>query len=120
MKQLKHWQDPVNGLLGAWLILSPWIMGFSASTTATANMVIVGIALGAASLGAILAPRVWEEWVEAALGAWLVVSPWALKFGAQIDAMYVAVGTGIVVLVLALWTLASDKALSHLWDRAAH
>jgi hypothetical protein len=23
MKRVKHWQDPVNALLGAWLILSP-------------------------------------------------------------------------------------------------
>src|SRR5882724_11628663 len=28
MKQMKHWQDPVNAVLGAWLILSPWVLGF--------------------------------------------------------------------------------------------
>ena len=67
MKHIKHWQDPVNGVLGVWLVLSPWIARFSGDTTATANMVIVGGALVAASLGAMLAPRVWEEWVEAAL-----------------------------------------------------
>ena len=111
MKQFKHWQDPVNGLLGIWLVLSPWLLRYDANTTATANMVVVGLALFAASVGAILAPRAWEEWVEAALGAWLIVSPWALKFGGLPDAMYTAVGTGVVVLVLALWTLASDKAL---------
>ena len=120
MKHIKHWQDPVNGVLGVWLVLSPWIARFSGDTTATANMVIVGGALVAASLGAMLAPRVWEEWVEAALGAWLIVSPWALKFGGQIDAMYVAVGTGIVALVLALWTLATDKTIGHPSDRTAH
>ncbi|HWP13727.1 MAG TPA: SPW repeat protein, partial [Ramlibacter sp.] len=25
MKQMKHWQDPVNAVVGLWLILSPWI-----------------------------------------------------------------------------------------------
>lgn len=76
-------------------------------------MVVVGLALVAVSLGVMLAPRAWEEWVEAALGAWLIVSAWALKFGGQLDAMSVAVATGIVVLVLALWTLATDKTLGH-------
>ena len=30
MKQVKHWQDPVNAAAGAWLIVSPWVLGFSA------------------------------------------------------------------------------------------
>jgi hypothetical protein len=29
MKQVKHWQDPVNAVLGVWLIVSPWVLGFS-------------------------------------------------------------------------------------------
>lgn len=120
MKELKHWQDPVNGLLAVWLVISPWVWGFSGDITATANMVVVGVALGAASLGAMLAPRIWEEWVEAGLGAWLMASPWALKYSAMVDAMYVAIVVGLAVLVLALWTLANEKAFEGLTDRHAH
>ena len=29
LKQLKHWQDPINALLGIWLVLSPWAVGYS-------------------------------------------------------------------------------------------
>ena len=120
MFQLKHWQDPVNGALGAWLLLSPWILGYNGEAAAMPNAVIVGIALVAAALGAMLLPRAWEEWTEAALGLWLMASPWVLRFNGNADAMLTAVITGLVVLVLAAWTLLTDEEYSRWWHRAAH
>ena len=109
MKQLKHWQDPINALLGAWMALSPWAAGYVANTPATYSAVIVGVLLIAASLGAIFVPKAWEEWTEAVLGLWMIVSPWVLAFSADMQARNIAVITGIVVAMLALWTLATDK-----------
>src|SRR5512146_162641 len=109
MKQMKHWQDPVNALVGVWLILSPWALGFQSDLNPMANAVIVGLLLIAAALGAIFVPRAWEEWTETALGAWLVVSPWVLGFSALRTPMVSAVASGVVVMVLALWVLATDK-----------
>ena len=109
MKQLKHWQDAVNAVLGVWLAVSPWALGHAADIVPTANAVIVGLALLAAALGAILVPRAWEEWTEAVLGLWLLVSPWLLGFSANVEARYAAVATGIVIAALAIWTLATDK-----------
>lgn len=121
MKQLKHWQDPVNGVLGAWLVLSPWVLGFPGDTMAMSNAVIVGAALVATALGAILVPRAWEEWTEAALGLWMMVSPWVVGFSGSRNAMYAAVATGVVILALALWTLLTDKDYSHwLRERVTH
>ena len=109
MKQLKHWQDPVNAVIGIWLVLSPWALGYSGEIVPSANAVVVGVTLVAAALGAMLVPKAWEEWTEAALGLWLIVSPWALGFSGLADARTVAIATGIVIAVLALWTLATDK-----------
>ena len=109
MKQMKHWQDPVNGLLGVWLIVSPWALGFQSELTAMSNAVIVGILLVAAALGAIFLPRAWEEWTEGVLGLWLAVSPWALGFSTLETARVSALATGVVVIVLALWVLMTDK-----------
>ena len=109
MKPLKHWQDPVNGLLGAWLLLSPWVVGYAAETTATYNAVVVGLLLLAAALGAILAPQAWEEWTEVVLGLWLIAAPRLLGFYTADLATAVSATTGVVVVVLALWTLAIDK-----------
>jgi hypothetical protein len=121
MKRLKHWQDVVNVVIGLWLLATPWAMGFSATSAPTANAVAVGIALIAAAVGAIFVPRAWEEWTEAALGVWLMASPWLLGFSTMRDARIVAAASGLVVAVLALWTLATDQDYLH-WprDRIAH
>jgi hypothetical protein len=112
MMQVKHWQDPVNAVLAAWLILSPWAIGYSDDPFATGNAVVIGLALVAAALGAMVVPKAWEEWTEAALGLWLIASPWALGFSGLGNAMRAAVVTGIAIVVLAIWTLASDKDYS--------
>lgn len=112
MKQLKHWQDPINALLGIWLMLSPWAVGYSDDRVALANALVVGVALVAVAAGAMLVPRAWEEWTEAVLGVWLVASPWVLGFGGLTGAMRAVVATGAAIMVLALWTLATDKDYS--------
>ena len=108
MKQAKHWQDPVNALLGAWIALSPWVLGFQQQMAPMANGVVIGVALIAAALGAYFLPRAWEEWTEGGLGLWMVISPWVLGFSTNHNAMLNAVLSGIVVAVLALWVLTTD------------
>src|SRR5574337_94369 len=112
MRNMKHWQDPLNALLGAWMVLSPWVLGFQHQMAPTVSGVIVGLALIAASLGAVFVPRVWEEWSQAVLGIWMIISPWMLGFSSQMDVMRSAVVSGIVALVLALWVLLTDKDYS--------
>jgi hypothetical protein len=109
MKQMKHWQDPVNGVLGAWLVLSPWILGFSGERVIMANAVIIGLALIAAALGAILVPRAWEELTEAVLGLWMAASPWVLHYSAHQGATTSAFLSGLIVLGLAVWVLLTDR-----------
>ena len=115
MKQLKHWQDLVNALLGVWMILSPWALGFQGTTMAMSNAVVIGLALIAAALGAIFVPRAWEEWTEGALGAWLIASPWVLGFSMHSLATRSTVVTGVVIVALALWTLMTDKDYNGWW-----
>ncbi|GAB2490120.1 MAG: SPW repeat protein [Comamonas sp.] len=122
MKQMKHWQDPLNALLGVWLAVSPWVLGYQDQTAAMVSGVVVGLALIAAALGAIFMPRAWEEWTEGLLGLWMVISPWMLGFSMHMDAMRNAVVSGIVVMALALWVLITDKDYNSLFHRdgAAH
>lgn len=120
MKQWKHWQDPVNGLLGAWLILSPWILSLQEPRVAMATFIAFGLVLAADAIGAILLPRAWEEWFGAALGLALMASPWVLGFARTTLAVQVALFTGLAVVVLALWVLATDKEFGGWWDRLVH
>jgi len=115
--QMKHWQDPVNAVLGAWLVLSPWALGFTGETAAMSNFVVIGLALVATALGAIFVPRAWEEWTEAALGLWMAVSPWLLGFAHVQAAMASALATGLVILALALWVLVTDKDYAGWWTK---
>jgi len=80
------------------------------------NFVAVGVLLVAASIGAILVPKAWEEWIEVALGTWLVASPWILGFAASALAMQSAVFTGVLVVVMALWVLATDSEYAGWWS----
>jgi len=111
MKKLKlrHWQDVVNALVGLALMLSPWWLGFTDSMAATVNAVVIGLALIATALGAILVPRPWEEWTEAALGIWLIMSPWVLQYALERENRLVMVALGAVIVLIATWTLAVDK-----------
>ncbi len=68
MKYMKHWQDPINVLLGAWLAVSPWVLGFQDQMAPTANGVVIGLALIAAALGAIFMPARGRNGPKACLG----------------------------------------------------
>lgn len=105
----KHWQDPVNAIFGGWLVLTPFVLGFSRDSMALSNSVIIGALLLAVALGASILPQAWEEWTEAALGLWTAASPWVLGFSHIPQAALAVAATGAVVLVLAVWVLATDR-----------
>lgn len=108
MLKMKHWQDAVNALLGVWLVLSPWVLGFSAESMAVGATFLLGLALLAAAMGAIFLPRAWEEWTEVAIGVLTLIAPWLFGIASQ-GARFSMVLTGIVVVALALWTLIADQ-----------
>ena len=116
---IKHWQDPVNLILGIWMIVSPWVLGYSMEATPTWNAVILGILIGVAALFALYRVMAWEEWGNVVLGVWLLISPWVLSFSSIRSAMSNAVIVGIVVAVLALWALGTDKSIGGWWKATA-
>ena len=40
----KTWEEWISGVLGAWLVISPWVLGFSGSSTAVLTHLVVGVA----------------------------------------------------------------------------
>ena len=48
---VKHWQDPVNLVLGLWMLVSPWVLAYQAETNPTWNAVALGILIAASALG---------------------------------------------------------------------
>jgi SPW repeat len=47
---LKRWEEWLNLLIGSWISVSPWLLGFSHHSTATGIHVIVGIGAGVIAL----------------------------------------------------------------------
>jgi hypothetical protein len=108
MKHLKHWQDPVNALIGAWLLGAPWALGFHGHTAARLATIALGALLLVSSLGEIAVPEAWEEWLDFGLGLLLVAAPWMSGFTEVGSAMQNAIVCGLAVAALSLWVLATD------------
>lgn len=114
--KMKHWQDPVNLVLGLWMVASPWILAHQEEAIPTGNAVILGLLIAALALLALFKVMAWEEWVSVALGAWLLVSPWVLGFSGIATAMWNAAIVGIGVAAFALWALGTDKDIGGWWS----
>lgn len=105
-KNANHWQDWGNLTLAAWLFISPWVLGYAVGADAAAvNAWIFGVIVASMAGAALMRARPWEEWVNMAIGAWLVISPWVLGFSGRGGAAWNAVIVGFLVLVLAAWDL---------------
>lgn len=99
-----HWRDWLSWALGFWLLLSPWILGYSDDTSAMRNAVVIGFALIFAEAVTLTAFRPWEEWASALIGAWLVAAPFVLDMLSP-TGIANAIVIGVVVLLLSLYEL---------------
>jgi non-ribosomal peptide synthetase component F len=117
MKRVKHWQDAANAALGTWLVVSPWVLGFQNVVVATVSTMAIGALLVASSLEAMQVPQAWEEWLDAALGALLMMTPALLGFDSVAPAFQNALATGGLVIALALWVLVTDDEFAASWER---
>lgn len=104
--------DVLNLLLGALLLLSPWIFGF-ASGVETQNAVISGIAIAVLSIAALAAFAEWEEWLNLIVGLWVLVSPWALGMaGGTATTVHFIVGAVVAIIAaVELWMTHHDGRL---------
>lgn len=103
MKGLQSkWMRPrinfVNVLLGAWVIISPFVLGFTRNAKDTWNNVIVGIAVVLISFAAGISLSARNLNVFA--GAWLIVSPFLLAFG-RTDLFWNNIILGFLILFFA-------------------
>jgi len=100
----KEWHDWGSLLLGIWLCVSPWVLRFTADSTATNTVLYVGFLVIAAEVFTLSALGIFEEFIDAALGAWLLVSVWLLDIStatARVDMIV----SGLVVLIFSFYTI---------------
>ncbi|MBI5164282.1 MAG: SPW repeat protein [Magnetospirillum sp.] len=105
------WQDWVNLIIGAWLFVSPWVLGYADLPAAAWNSWIFGIVVAVVSIAALIQFAQWEEWINVLFGVWLLAAPWVMGFAAAGEPAPVwnHVGVGLVVGILALWDVLSHR-----------
>ena len=122
----QHWQDWLTAIIGIWTFITPWVLVHTAPAAATGTAVatsaaltgvdwsfhLVGLAIAIVGIAAIVARRLWEEWVDVVLGAWLFASPWILNFAGSTALRWNAVIMGAAVVILAGWVLLNESSPS--------
>lgn len=109
------WQDWASFALGAWLSVSPWLLGFSTHDAATANTAVLGLLLMGLSLFDVWLPEMAEEWLNFLVGLWLMIAPPILGYSAQVAATMNSVVLGVLVAVFAAWAMSLDKEIGKWW-----
>jgi hypothetical protein len=103
-----QWQDALNLLLGIWLAVSPFALSYADQAIPAWNAHATGITIAGVAAAAMIAYRFWEEWINAILAAWLIVSLWILDLGGLQAAAWNQVVVGILVGSLALHSAATS------------
>lgn len=110
MKKLR-WQDMVNIVLGLWLAISPWVLGYAETHTyATWNAIIAGLVIAGIEAIHLDAPSAWEEWTSLVIGLWLIVAPFALGLSTHPNASASTIAVGALVALFAAWVLWISKS----------
>ena len=111
---LKRWQHWVNLLLGAWLFVSPWSLGYVDATRAAWNSHLVGAAIALVAALALYRPVVWHKLAAVVLGAWAAIAAWLLGFATSTAVAVNAAVVGLVVAILAVWAMVRDGDFARL------
>ena len=115
-----RWQDYLNVLFGAWLVVMPWTLGLvDTHPLATWNAVITGGAIAVLAAADMEILSTIEESVLIALGAWAIASPWVFGLAGMTAATMGMVIPGLAVIVLTTWELAGTSLLQK-WREHAH
>jgi hypothetical protein len=96
------WASWINMSLAIWLILSPWVVGFTDRPAALWNTVILGVVVLIAAIfdrrTVSVGPSLWNV----AFGVWLILSPFFLGYSYTGSTVINDVVPGIVIAVLGL------------------
>ena len=93
----QRWQDWTNVLLGAWLVVAPFIGIGATNDTAAINSYVTGVAIALFAFAAISRPQKWKEYTNLVLGLWLILAPFVLGFTNLAGPMWNQIIVGLLV-----------------------
>ncbi len=96
------WASSLNVIAGLWLILAPFILGYSDFAPAFWNDVIVGVLILASAFAATRTYSPNPSWMNVVLGVWLILAPFMLNYDGYRAALANDLCVGLLVGILAL------------------
>jgi uncharacterized membrane protein HdeD (DUF308 family) len=111
----KRWQDQVILLLGIWLFVSPWALGYASSSPAGTNAFVAGAIMVILAAFDLYQTHVWAVLLNLIVGVWVTVSPWMIDVVRDRRMSASLLIVGIATIVLAMWELRADPELHEQW-----
>ncbi|HLQ25882.1 MAG TPA: SPW repeat protein [Acidiferrobacterales bacterium] len=106
MQNINRLQDQIEIVIGLWLCISPWVLGYSGPLQVAGwSAILVGIGVLLFSFEDLALPSEIEEWVELVLGLALMASPWVWNYSDNMPATLNALISGFLVTGVAFWAL---------------
>jgi hypothetical protein len=96
----------LNILAGLWLILAPFVLGFSSLGGAMWNSLILGAAIAGLAIIRVINPLSLAglSWWNFVFGIWLLLSPFIIGFAGVESPTWNTVVVGVFVLAMAGWS----------------
>lgn len=106
------WTSGINALVGVWLVVAPWVLGYGDVPAAMWTSVSAGTTIMLIALLRITSPdqTVALGWANVLLGAWLIAAPFVIPYGARVHTTPIYwndVLSGVGVFWFALWSMAA-------------
>ena len=100
----------INLLAGIWLIMAPFLLGYSDFAEPTWNDVLVGVAVVIVAGVKLSKPlsAAGISWVNVILGVWLIVAPFVLSYEAQ-NAMWNDIVLGCIIAIFGIWSAVAAR-----------
>ncbi len=99
----------LNILFGAWLIVSPDMLGYTSSQAKWQQIGAGIIVLLVASLRFFITHLQWASWLSALVGIWLMVAPFAAAYQSTVT-FWNEVIIGILIALTGLWNASIHTA----------
>jgi hypothetical protein len=105
----------VVALVGIWEGLAPFILGYSDIAAAVWNAIIVGLIVLVLAVWSALtdSPTTAKtlDWINVAVGIWLIIAPFVLGYSIVTIAMWNAIIVGAVIAALEIWAALSIRTV---------
>jgi hypothetical protein len=102
----------VRLVLGIFLVLSPWIWGFTDDRVSAGSAILSGTILVRLGLSGIIHRRSWIVPFSTSVAAWMLLGPWVLRFSSEGAAAVLHWIAGVLTLGLAAGEISFPRSLA--------